>query len=178
VERIPEKDGKRQVRLARGSRYHVGTGEQGEEFLGQLLGVLPGPDGRFTRPWMRLQVNDALLDVAHRQSVMIRYRSTPLEREIGFFLERAARTRMVLPRHVVLVRSHVHGPFREYQDGGIIAVSTPSWKLQDDFATLSVSPNRLFSEHIGGVGLHISEDEVKVTGYVYEHPELPVEEIL
>jgi len=43
---------------------------------------------------------------------------------------------------------------------------------------MSVSPNRLFSEHVGGVGLRFSEDEVKVTGYVYEHPELPVEEIL
>ena len=30
-----------------------------------------------------------------------------MEREIGFFLERAARTRMVLPRRVVLVRSQL-----------------------------------------------------------------------
>ena len=102
----------------------------------------------------------------------------PLEREIGFFLERCVRMRQEVPERVAIVRSHVHGSYRSYTECGFTAVSTPAWKLQDDFAAMSRYPNRWMSAHIGGVGFRVQGTNVEVTPYLYEHPVPTCEEVL
>jgi hypothetical protein len=122
-------------------------------------------------------IEDTLFDFAHHQSVTIRYRSMPLEREIGFFIERMGRMRQPIPERVLIIRSHVHGTLRIYEESGFMAVSTPSWKLQDDFAAMSRTPNRTFPEHIGSVGFRITQNDIDVVEYKYKHP-LPVCEVV
>jgi hypothetical protein len=123
-------------------------------------------------------VDDMLFDVAHHQSVTIRYRSMPLEREIGFFLERAGRMRQPVPERVFIVRSHTHGSYRNYTACGFTAVSTPAWKLQDDLAAMGRYPNHWMSAHIGGVGFRVQGADVEVIPYLYEHPAPTREEVL
>jgi hypothetical protein len=102
----------------------------------------------------------------------------PLEREIGFFLERCGRMRQEVPERVVIVRSHTHGSCRNYTECGFTAVSTPAWKLQDAFAAMGRCPNRWLSAHIGGVGFHVQDTNVEVIPYLYEHPAPTCEEVL
>jgi hypothetical protein len=166
------------VLLACGSRYHSGSGAGDEEFFAAMVKSLPGPDGRHTRPWTHLVVEDTLFDFAHHQSVTIRYRSMPLEREIGFFLERCGRMRQEVPERVVIVRSHTHGSCRSYTECGFTTVSTPAWKLQDAFAAMGRYPNRWLSAHIGGVGFRVQGTNVEVIPYLYDHPAPTCEEVL
>jgi len=178
VARAPE-TGVRNIIMSRGSSYHVGPGgSDGEEMLGLLLQARPGPDGRYTRPWTTMDLfGRAYLDAAHHQSYVIRYRDMPLEREIEFYLSRIARERAVVPKRAVIVRSHVHGSLRVIEEDGVMAISTPCWKLQDNFAALSRYPNRMFSTEIGAVGMWIREGKIDVVPFTYAHPEVPVEVI-
>jgi hypothetical protein len=98
-----DENGRQYVYVSRGSRYHSGSGAGDEEFFAAMVHARRGPDGRHTRPWTHLVVEDTLFDVADHQSVTIRYRSMPLEREIGFFLERCGRMRQEVPERVVIV---------------------------------------------------------------------------
>jgi hypothetical protein len=132
----PGENGIRHIYVSRGSRYHSGSGAGDEEFFAAMVHARRGPDGRHTRPWTHLVIEDTLFDVAHHQSVTIRYRSMPLERESGFFLERCGRMQQGVPERVVIVRSHTHGSYRNYTECGFTAVSTPAWKLQDAFAAM------------------------------------------
>ena len=175
---VRDGDGRQYVYVSRGSRYHTGTGAGDEEFFAALVGARRGSDGRHTRPWTHLMVGDVLFDVAHHQSVTIRYRSMPLEREIGFFLERCGRMRQEVPERVVIVRSHTHGSCRSCTECGFTAVSTPAWKLQGAFAAMGRCPNRWMSAHIGGVGFRAQGTNVEVIPYLYEHPALTCEEVL
>jgi len=100
-----------------------------------------GPDGRWTWPWINATVGDVLFDVAHHQSASIRNRTTSLSNEVGFFFERKAREREQVPERVALVRAHVHG-YRMLEDDGVIAISLPAWKLQDEFAKMLKYPKR------------------------------------
>jgi hypothetical protein len=104
-------------------------------------------------------VDDVLFDVSHHQSVTIRYRSMPLEREIGFFLERCGRIRQEVPERVAIVRSHTHGSCRNYTKCGFTAISTLAWKLQDAFAAMGRYPNRWMSAHIGGAGFRVQDTD-------------------
>ena len=174
----PGENGIRHIYVSRGGRYHTGDGASDEEFFAAMVKSLLGPDGRGTRPWTHLVVDDVLFDVAHHQSTTIRYRSMPLEREIGFFLERCGRMRQEVPERVVIVRSHTHGSHRCYEECGFTAVSTPAWKLQDDYAAMGRCPNRWLSAHIGGVGFRVQGTDVEVTLYLYEHPAPTCEEVL
>ena len=61
---------------------------------------------------------------------------------------------------------------------GVIAVSLPAWKLQDEFAQMMKYPNRVRSAYIGSIGFHISPTGVKLEKYLYKHPAVHVEEIL
>jgi hypothetical protein len=178
LERVAtDEHGQRYVYVNRGSRYHVGKGARDEEYLSHFLDSRRGSDRRRTRPWLHLNVGDVLVDAAHHQSFTIRYRSMPLEREISFFIERMGRMRQPIPERVFIIRSHVHGTLRTYEESGFLAVSTPSWKLQDDFAAMSRIPNRVFSEHIGAVGFRITQDNINVVKYLYDHPQ-PVCEVV
>jgi hypothetical protein len=115
---VPGGDGRQHIYVSRGSRYHAVDGASDEEFFAAMVHALRGPDGRHTRPRTHLTVDDVLFDVTHHQSVTIRYHSMPLEREIGFFLERCGRMRQEGPERVVIVRSHTHGSCRNYTERG------------------------------------------------------------
>jgi hypothetical protein len=174
----PGESGIRHIYVGRGSRYHSGSGAGDAEFFAAMVHARRGPDGRHTRPWTHLVVEDTLFDFAHHQSTTIHYRSMPLEREIGFFLERAGRMRQPVPERVVIVRSHTHGSCRSYTECGFTAVPTPAWKLQDAFAAMSRYPNRWMSAHIGGVGFRVQGTNVEVIPYLYDHPAPTCEEVL
>jgi len=176
VERVAKVDGQRQVYMTRGSRYHVGRGGRTEEVLGLILEAVKGPHGAYAQSWLRLPVDGVLFDIAHRQSFTIRYRSMPLEREISFFLERVGRQRKAPPDHLVIIRSHTHSGYRMYEEQYRMAVSTPCWKLQDDYAQTSITPNRMLPDNIGAVGFEIYSEEingkrVQTIPYLYSHPE-------
>jgi len=77
---------------------------------------------------------------------------------------------------VALVRAHVHG-YRMLEDDGVIAVSLPAWKLQDEFAKMLKYPNRIRSAFIGHVGVRFTQDSINVVKYLYKHPPVYTEVI-
>jgi len=166
------------IYLTQSSRYHGGAGGTLDELLGERIGSVK-QIGHHCIPWVQFDVGEIHFDVAHRQSVMIRYRSTALEREVGFWLERQGRRAMKrksVPRRVVLIRSHTHAGFRMIQTEDIIAIGTPAWKIQDVYAQTSITPNRYLPENLGAVGLYIYDKAVNhqfvhVAPYLYEHPD-------
>lgn len=173
----PLTDRAKEIHLIRGSQYHTGKGAFIEEALGQIIGS-ERHEGTYTTAWLTLLINGVEFDVAHKQSYMMRNRSASLEREISFWLERKAiesmRTRKPVPARAVIVRSHTH-VMRLLRTGNILAVGTPAWKLQDEFARLGSSPNRTFPENIGAIGLKVYEKphgnkQVHVIPYLYDHP--------
>jgi hypothetical protein len=167
--------GQRMIVVTRGTRYHTGRGGRIEVQVAERLGAIPDSYGRRCWPWFTRTVGGVYHDVSHRQSWTIRYRSMPLEREIGFLMERYGRARRKVPEHVVIVRSHTHYGFKVVQEDGITAISTPCWKVQDDFAQTAISPNRYVPEHVGAVGMYINppgtRKRVEVVKYLYAHPQ-------
>ena len=90
--------------------------------------------------------------------------------------ERRAREREQVLERVALVRAHVHG-YRMLEDDGVIAVSLPAWKLQDEFAKMLKYPNRIRSAFIGSVGVRFTPDTMDVVKYLYKHPPVHTEVI-
>lgn len=183
IDRVRKRDdGSRLIYIMRGSGYHTGRGGLIEEQIGAMIGSIPDSYGRYTHPWARFTVSGVYFDCAHRQSTTIRNRTTPLEREIGFALERFARKRQPAPDSMVIIRSHTHSGFRMVSERGIVAVSTPCWKIQDDYAATSISPNRLAPDNIGAVGIRVRpssyRERVEVIEYLYDHPDDSVEVLL
>ena len=170
VDKVKVRDGSKPIYISRGSRYHSGRGARDEEFFGALIQPRKNWDGRYTRPWTKLMIGNVMLDIAHHQSSTIRYRSMPLEREMGFLFERFGRSRKQVPEKVVIVRSHVHGSLRVYEECGVTSISLPAWKLQDEFAQSSKWPNRWVSAEIGSAMVRIRGGRVEVVPYTYDHP--------
>jgi len=157
------------VYLTRGTPYHTGSAGQDEEFLGEIIGAEKGTDGRCVRGWLLLRIGNVLLDIAHRQSYSLRYRSTTLERELGFALERIGAGQDMIAK-LCIVRAHTH-IFRLVDDGSNLVISLPSWKLQDEYAQTSVAPNRTLPAWLGAVGLHFQGGEISnVIKYLFPHP--------
>ena len=155
-----------------GTAYHTGKGLQAELTLSALLNL----DHPYI--WYHKNIDkNTYLDIAHRQSFGKRSRASSLESEIGYLLERKARAREILPRQAIIIRSHTHAGYRSIDEDGIIAISTPSWKIQDHFAKVSTSPNRLTPDNLGAVGLRLYDEpvdgnNVTMVKYLYKHPEL------
>lgn len=173
------KDGRRNLWMVKGSRYH--SGEAGNEaLLGQAISARK--QGRhYAPPWRFVQVGRVLFDIAHHQSFTIRNASMPLEREVGFYLERVGRARQPVPEVLVIVRAHVHKGFRFWQeDDSIFCLGLPCMKLQDTFAASSRTPNRLMPSKIGAVGVRVFSEPVdgvllRPVPLLYEHPKDEVE---
>jgi hypothetical protein len=168
--------------MVAGSDYHEGRGSTGAEALGKALGaVKKGP--HYAPPWRVIVINDKVeIDLGHRQSFTIRYAATPMEREIGFALERSARARKLLPECYVVVRAHTHRGFRVLREHRQLSISVPCWKIQDIYAQKSISPNRLVPDNLGAIGLKIYNEPkegklVHTIPYLYEHPEDPPERL-
>lgn len=173
--------GERYIYAQSGSRYHAGRGASIEETACQMLRARRGRNGHYVQPWRdSLVLNGVLFDIAHNQSVVSRYRTMPLEREVGYWLERMGRLVLQgraadIPRKLVLIRHHAHYGFRVIEEENIIAVAVPSWKLMDAFVRRGRMPNRQVPENLGSVGFWIRGTKehpvVEVVPYLYEHPQ-------
>jgi len=145
------------VYSVQGSGYHDGEVCEWAEWLGQQVGATPGGP-HYARPWLLVDVGGVTLDVAHRNSTMIRYRSTPLAREIEFAIDRCAKTGEQAPHGIM--RHHSHGAFNTAGLGLYTACECPPWQIQSHFAQTSISPNRLYSEYIGSVLVKVYPDRL------------------
>jgi len=150
---VPWNGGRKRIYMTRGSKYHVGIAGRNEEGIGNNFGVIQAANGRSCHYHLRTAVNGRVLDVGHRQSYMMRYRSSALEREIEFAIDRATRNHETAPQ--IIIRSHIHVGVRVWDEGEYVAISTPCWKLQDEFALTSITPNRMAPDHLGAVMIEI-----------------------
>ena len=174
---VPTKEGKKRIYMTRGSKYHVGIAGRNEEAIGFALGATPARNGRNCHYRLRLAVNGRIIDIAHRQSYMMRYRSTGMEREIEFAIDRAIRKKEQPAQ--IIVRSHTHVGLRVWDEGEFVAITTPCWKLQDEFAQTSITPNRMAPDHLGAVMVEIyPEPEFgnywNIVRFLYETPKSKV----
>ncbi len=164
----------KQVWATRGSQYHIGIGGGYEEAVAEGLGA-QSFNGWKATPWLRIELGGLLFDIGHRQSVTIAYRSMPMEREIRFSLESAARRNERAPD--VIVRSHAHYGYAMWEDGQRYAISTPPFKLMDAYILGSISPNRAMPWSLGMVLLRINDKEeqghkLRTWPLLYDHPPL------
>lgn len=155
----PLVDRAKYVYVIGGSKYHVGRGFEFEESLAQHLHSEQNAFGGFVWPWLNISVDGVHLDISHRQSVMMRYKSTPLEREIQF-------SNNIIPDIKedcdAIYRAHAH-MYVDLNVDGQVSVSLPPWKLPDYFAQTTVSPNRTISRLFGAVLVTIKPD-IKAAG--------------
>lgn len=168
--------------MVAGSDYHAGRGSRNEEALGRMLHTRK--KGPFhAPPWRIINVmDDVMFDVAHTQSYMMRYRSTPMERELEFATNRKARARSSMPPIYVIVRAHTHTGYAAYEKEGALVVTLPCFKIQDIYAKKSRTPNRMVPENLGAVGFKVYKEPkdgklVHTIPYLYEHPEDPPERL-
>ena len=180
AERVSHNDkGKRRIIGVAGSKYH---GRREALLIRQLNGL---PKGDYYAPFWRefyFEDNpDVLFDLAHAQSYHMRYKSTPMSREIAFKYERQGRIRSVLPKHIVVIRAHVH-QFGAWMELGATVVTLPAMKVQDAFAQSISSPNRTIPDALGAVGFKVFDEPVDgklvhIIPYLYDHPDDPPEVI-
>ncbi len=164
----------KEVWATRGSGYHAGIGGGYEEAVAEGLGAQSFSGWKAT-PWLRIELGGLLFDISHRQSVTIAYRSMPLEREMRFALEAAARRGERAPD--VIIRSHAHYGYALFEDGKRYTISTPSFKLMDAYILGSISPNRAMPWSLGMVLLRINDREeqghrLRTCPLLYDHPPL------
>lgn len=167
---------KRNVYFAAGTRYHVGNMSEYEEALGYKLDAQSNELGGYVHDWVQLKSHGVKIDAEHTQSYHQRYRATGLEKAIGFARERYSREGRLWPRGYVLVRAHAHYGLVVYREEGVLAISLPPWKLQDDYAATSTVPNRMIPYNLGAVLVTTYKEEsmrhkvVEYTPYLYNHP--------
>ncbi len=164
----------KQVWATRGSSYHAGIGGGHEEAVAEGLDAQSFSGWKAT-PWLRVELGGLLFDVSHRQSVSLINRGMPMEREIRFALESAARRGERAPD--VIIRSHAHYGYALFEDGKRYAISTPSFKLMDAYILGSISPNRAMPWSLGMVLLRINDKEeqghrLRTCPLLYDHPAL------
>jgi len=164
------------VYATKGSGYHVGEVGRWEEQLAHSLGAEPDERGHYAQDWLLLNVEGVLLDVAHTQSVVMRYVSMPLERE-GQFDDMIADSKVGGASHLI-IRSHAH---RWVSTDVELkrSVGTASWQLQGPYVKRGKVPNRMFSKYIGGLWVELHPERVGKPEHcmtlhpvLYKHPKL------
>lgn len=145
------------VYAIQGTGYHDGDTCEWAEWLAEQVGAIRAGPHR-ARPWLILDVGGIGLDFSHRNSVTTRYRSMPLSRELGFMLERCAKSGESPPYGII--RHHSHGEFNAVAQGLRQACECPPWQMQSHFAQMSTSPNRLYSEYLGSVLVRVYPDRL------------------
>jgi len=165
-----------------GSKYHVGKGWEYTEAFGHQMGSVKDQHGHYARPWLLMNLDGVLLDMAHRQSATIRYRSMPLEREMQFADGLEARTLKGGRDTDVIVRAHVHSP-NIYVRGLQTSVGLPGWQMQTTFCSTSITPNRKLSLWLGMFWIEVfperkgrDQNPVVVHQVLYRHPLLEIED--
>lgn len=163
------------VYVAQGSTYHTGEVARWEEQLAYQLGAEPDSSGHYAWDWLLLDIDGVRLDVAHHQSVVMRYVTMPLEREQQF--DKIIADWKGGSAHLI-VRSHAH----RYVEAHVElqqSVATASWQLQSRYVRRGRLPNRMFSRYIGGLWLEVHPERVGQSEYcttlhpvLYRHPQL------
>jgi len=167
------------VYATRGSRYHTGRGGRLDEEIARMVGAVPDAAGHHARAWLLFDVDGVRISCHHHQSVVSRYRSMPVEREIGFALEFCGRTGERMPD--LFIASHAHWGYGAWYDGsGFVSVSTPAMKLQDNFAAGGRMPWRWRPERLGMLVVKVYSEpvdgfRVHLAPLLYDHPPLGVE---
>lgn len=155
----------RVIYACEGTQYHDGEVATWSENLAKDLGAIP-QDEHYAWDWLLLEINGVKFDVAHHQSYMIRYRSTPAERELQF-------SAMLPDSPDVIVRAHVHNYLMLQMPtgrGGIQTfVSCPPWQMSSHYCHTSTIPNRKVELVLGMVVIDL-DNGVTVKPYVFEHP--------
>jgi len=159
--------------VLRGTRYHDEE-DIAVETIGRELGAICDHYGRHSWDWLLLDVRGVKLDIAHAQSVMLRYVTTALERE-GQFSDMAG-------LHAdVIVRSHSHRPHWHYLEGANelplrLEISTPAWQLATSYVLRGKAPNRAVLRNLGMVIIEIGEGVPMVRPFLFPHPPFRREE--
>ena len=141
-----------EVYCVAGTGYHVGKGARAEQALGRQLETVRNEWNNPVWPWLLLDIGGVILDIAHAQSGTIRYKSSPLERELQFAQMIAGDLR---PDVDLIVRAHVH-TYGWHNFDGQLVLSMPAFKLQSDHVKTSKTPNRYVSRLLGGVLLTVT----------------------
>jgi len=135
-----------------GTGYHVGKGARAEQSLGRLLGAVRDEWNSAVWSWLLLDIGGVILDIAHAQSVMLRYKATPLERELQFAQMIDSDLR---PDVDLIVRAHVH-TYGWHNFDGYLVLSMPAFQLPTTYVKTSKAPNRYVSRLLGGVLLTVT----------------------
>jgi len=183
VQRTPKNSttGEHEAYIAAGTRYHVGGMAEYEETLARELNAKRNRLGGHVWDWVRLSKWGVTIDAEHTQSFHQRYRSTTLEKSIGFARERISREGGVFPEGYIVARGHAHTGLIVYRERNVLAISLPPWKMQDDYAATSTVPNRMIPYDLGAVLVHIYKERsdygkiIEYTPILYKHPPLRAE---
>jgi len=153
--------------VTRGSCYHD-VEDSATEMIAYTLNARQDVYGRYSHDWLLFEACGLLFDVAHSQSVMMRYITTPLERE-GQFSDMAG-------LHAdVIVRSHSHQMLISYIEGANRAplraeISTPAWQLETSYVMRRNTPNRGVRRNLGMVVIEVADGLPRAIPYVFPHP--------
>lgn len=158
------------VIVMRGTPYHE-EDDAACELIGEALNALPTEYGRRSWGWLVAECGGLIVDIAHSQSYMMRYRSTALERE-GQFSDMAGLNADII------IRSHTHSPLWAYVEGGgrrafRLEITTPPMQIASEYANRSKTPNRTLPKNLGVMVVEIPRDGLPVVRpYVFPHPPL------
>lgn len=173
LEPLAERAGK--IWMTQGSTYHSGEVGRWEEQLARELGAEPDDWGHYAWDWLLLDVEGVKLDIAHSQSVVLRYVGMPLEREQQF--DKIIQDWKGGSANVI-VRSHAHRYVETHVELQQ-AVGTASWQLQPRYVRRGRIPNRQFSRYVGGLWMELLPENVGKPEYcaeihptLYRHPQM------
>ncbi len=160
-----------QVYCTEGTRYHEDVGSTWSEYIAKELGSVPVKDNRYSWDWLLLQAGWARVDIAHRQSMTIAYRSTMGERELNYSEMQNSPADLVIRAH-----SHYYFWLQMARDNRVqYYLSSPSWQLSSNYCRTSISPNRKVDTVLGMVVVVIEKGgNIRHVPYLFDHPPMRV----
>jgi len=136
--------------ISMGTKFHNSFFTEHEKELAHKLG------GKYAY-MHNVQILNKTINILHGRSSVQDYPSTPLEREIGDGIIKAALK--LAPKADIIVRSHIHpdsfSPLVRY---GKIAFFTPCWHLADEYVTTGLARYYRKIPLIGAVLAEITEE--------------------
>ena len=154
--------------MTEGTDYHEGESAMWAEWLAREIGAI-SKDEHWAWDWLLLEMAGLKFDVAHKQSIFMRYPTSALERELQF-------SDMIDENADVIIRSHNHRWGYVDIHGGNkfqVGVSTPSWQMQSHYVRVGPSPNRYGPLVLGMVILNIENGIVTPDKrFMFPHPQM------
>ena len=150
-----------------GTAYHMGDCGTWSEYIAEQIGAIPMAGAHFCWDWLLLDVAGKHLDVAHRQSVTIAYKTTTQERELNFSEMHKIPADLVIRSH-----NHTYSWIELPREDRLqYYLSTPAWQLQTHYCRTSISPNRKDGTLLGMVVIEIDRDgTISKKPFLFEHP--------